>query len=188
MSHGRGGGDVTGAELRSGMPSEAGRGWLPEPLVAAAGCYHLALATVELAEGATLAWRDELVCGRHTEPPGNATVSLSVRYAGRPLLCQSLSVGPRRGWLVRTGDPGRGKGGGIPAAGRPGPGTWAIRGTRPDRGTHTACRTRLPGHCRRGGRRDAAPVPRPRRVRPGTGGHSAIQVRGAAELPGVRII
>jgi len=73
--------------------------WLPEQLVAAAGCNHATLVTVELAEGASLRWRDELVCGRHDEAPGDATVSLSVTYAGRPLLRQSLSVGPRaEGW------------------------------------------------------------------------------------------
>lgn len=73
--------------------------WLPEQLVAAGGCHHIALATVELAENATLLWRDELVCGRHDEQPGDATISTSVVYAGRPLLRQSLSVGPAaEGW------------------------------------------------------------------------------------------
>jgi urease accessory protein len=67
--------------------------WLPEPTVAAAGCHHVVAATVELDEGATLQWRDELICGRYGEPPGTATVSTSVRYAGRPLLHQSLSIG-----------------------------------------------------------------------------------------------
>ena len=73
--------------------------WYPEPLVAAAGCHHLATARVTLAEGAALAWREELVCGRHGEQPGDATVALSVTYDGRPLYQQELAVGPSApGW------------------------------------------------------------------------------------------
>ncbi|GAA1647016.1 urease accessory protein UreD [Catellatospora bangladeshensis] len=73
--------------------------WLPEQLVAAAGCHHLALSTVELAEGARLLWREELICGRHGEQPGDAVISTSVNYGGAPLLRQSLTVGPATpGW------------------------------------------------------------------------------------------
>src|SRR5205807_10459980 len=43
--------------------------WLPEQTVAAAGCHHATVATVELADGAALVWRDELVCGRYGEAP-----------------------------------------------------------------------------------------------------------------------
>jgi urease accessory protein len=68
--------------------------WLPEPLITAAGSHHVMTAAVELADGATLLWRDELICGRYGEDPGDATVGLSVRLAGRALLHQSLSVGP----------------------------------------------------------------------------------------------
>jgi urease accessory protein len=94
---------------RSGTPSRVtvtatvARGatlhWLPEQVVATANCHHLAFATVELSEGAALLWRDELICGRHGEAPGDATLGLSVSYAGRPLLRQTLSVGPSSdGW------------------------------------------------------------------------------------------
>jgi urease accessory protein len=73
--------------------------WLPEQLVAAAGCRHLTLATVDLERGASLRWRDELICGRYGEDPGEATITTSVRYAGRPLLRQCLAVGPGAdGW------------------------------------------------------------------------------------------
>jgi urease accessory protein len=67
--------------------------WLPEQLVAAAGCRHLTLATVHLERGASLIWRDELICGRHGEEPGEATITTSVGYAGHPLLRQSLTIG-----------------------------------------------------------------------------------------------
>ena len=73
--------------------------WLPEPTVAAAGCHHVTSASVELAEGAALRWREELIFGRYGEPAGSATISTSVRYAGRPLLRQSLSIGDgAAGW------------------------------------------------------------------------------------------
>jgi urease accessory protein len=73
--------------------------WLPEPLVAAAGCRHHVMSIVELDPDASLLWRDELVCGRHGEPGGNATVGTRVTRAGLPLLHHELSVGPDApGW------------------------------------------------------------------------------------------
>jgi urease accessory protein len=73
--------------------------WLPEQTVAAAGCRHRTVAVVEVENGGSLLWRDELICGRHHEEPGDATVATSVRYAGRPLLRQTLAVGPDAdGW------------------------------------------------------------------------------------------
>lgn len=73
--------------------------WLPEPLVAAYGCHHLASCRVTLAEGAHLVWRDELVCGRYGEPPGHAVVALAVTYGGTPLYQHELAVGPGApGW------------------------------------------------------------------------------------------
>ncbi|WKU06193.1 urease accessory protein UreD [Micromonospora sp. HUAS LYJ1] len=73
--------------------------WLPEQLVASAGCDHVAESRVTLAEGARLLWREELVCGRYGEPAGDVVVATSVDHAGRPLLRQSLAVGPAApGW------------------------------------------------------------------------------------------
>jgi urease accessory protein len=73
--------------------------WLPEPLVAAAGCRHEAVTTVDLAPDARLVWRDELVCGRHGEEPGDATLRATVRLDGRPLYRHELAVGPHApGW------------------------------------------------------------------------------------------
>ncbi len=95
--------DRTGAPSRTVVNATVANGgllrWLPEQLIAAAGCHHTTIATIELEEGASLLWRDELVCGRHNEQPGDATISTSAQYAGRPLLRQTLSVGPRSaGW------------------------------------------------------------------------------------------
>jgi urease accessory protein len=69
--------------------------WLPEPLVAAAGCDHVAASTVELAASARLVWREELVLGRSGEAPGDVRTSLHVRHDGRALLHQELAAGPR---------------------------------------------------------------------------------------------
>lgn len=73
--------------------------WLPEPLIAAAGCRHISRAEIDLAPDARLLWRDELICGRHGEPPGDLRQELRVRHAGRPLLAHDLAVGPAAdGW------------------------------------------------------------------------------------------
>jgi urease accessory protein len=73
--------------------------WLPEPLVAVRGCRHLAESIVDIAGDARLAWREELVCGRHGEPPGDVRVRTTVRRGGRPLVQQELAIGPHApGW------------------------------------------------------------------------------------------
>jgi urease accessory protein len=73
--------------------------WLPEPLIAASGCAHEAVSTVSLAAGADLVWREELVCGRYGEEPGDARLRLAVRLDGRPLHRHDLAVGPDApGW------------------------------------------------------------------------------------------
>jgi urease accessory protein len=73
--------------------------WLPEPLIAAAGCRHVSRAEIHVAAGGRLLWRDEIVCGRHGEAPGDLRTELDVRYDGRPLLAHDLAVGPDApGW------------------------------------------------------------------------------------------
>jgi urease accessory protein len=93
----------SGARSRFAVSATVAHGgtlhWLPEPAIAATGCRHTTVATVALAEGASLLWRDELVCGRHGEPAGEMTISTSVEYGGLPLLRQTLRVGPGAdGW------------------------------------------------------------------------------------------
>lgn len=69
--------------------------WAPEPLIAAAGCDHQAVTTVDVAEGGRLHWRDDLVCGRHGEAAGDVTTALTVRYGGCTAYRHDLAVGPR---------------------------------------------------------------------------------------------
>jgi urease accessory protein len=68
--------------------------WLPEPLVAVAGCDHRTVSTVDISRTARLQWREELVLGRHGEAPGDLRASLRVRRDAVPLLAQELAVGP----------------------------------------------------------------------------------------------
>ena len=73
--------------------------WMPEPLIAAAGCHHMTSTDVRVAAGGTLVWRDELVCGRHGEDPGDARTDVAVRRAGATLYRHELAVGPAApGW------------------------------------------------------------------------------------------
>ncbi|MFV2101550.1 urease accessory protein UreD [Micromonospora sp. LOL_024] len=73
--------------------------WLPEQLVAAAGCAHVAESEVEVADSGVVYWRDELICGRHQEQPGDVQVDTWVDLGGRPLLRQTVAVGPNApGW------------------------------------------------------------------------------------------
>ncbi|TCC00573.1 urease accessory protein UreD [Micromonospora zingiberis] len=105
-------GAVSRMLVRVSVAADAVLHWLPEQLVAAAGCAHVADAQVDVAEGGTLHWRDELICGRHGEQPGHAEINTWVDLAGRPLLRQSLSVGPDApGWAgpaVLSGAPATG--------------------------------------------------------------------------------
>jgi urease accessory protein len=94
--------------------------YLPEPVVVSAGARHATVVSVDLAAGATLLLRDEVLLGRHGEAGGTARSVLRVSYAGRPLLHQSVAVsgsdeaslGPAGlagyravGMLLRAGEP-----------------------------------------------------------------------------------
>ncbi|HET7268476.1 MAG TPA: urease accessory protein UreD [Oleiagrimonas sp.] len=73
--------------------------WMPEPVIAARGCDHVHDIRVELAPSARFLMRDELLLGRHREPPGDLLQNLRVRRGGRALFHQQLRLGPSaRGW------------------------------------------------------------------------------------------
>ena len=82
-------------EIHADVATAATLRWLPEPLIAAAGCQHRTVTHVEVAAGGILLWRDDLVCGRHNEPAGNVRTTTTIRYAGRTLYRHDLSVGPQ---------------------------------------------------------------------------------------------
>jgi urease accessory protein len=86
-------------EIRAAVAADAVLRWLPEPLIAAAGCDHRAVSDVRIDAGGSLTWRDDLVCGRHGEPAGDVRIDTTIRYAGRTLYRHELAVGPAApGW------------------------------------------------------------------------------------------
>lgn len=68
----------------------------PEPTVLAAGCHHRTRTLLELAEDASVYWREELVFGRHGEPPGRCRSRFDATVGDRPLLRQEFTVGDPR--------------------------------------------------------------------------------------------
>jgi urease accessory protein len=92
-------GDGSGSEHQVTVHLGAGAhlDWAVEPLIAAAGCDHRATAVVTLADGASVAWRDELVLGRSGERPGRCTSAVRILRAGVPVLHHELSTA-RAGW------------------------------------------------------------------------------------------
>ena len=85
-----------GSRSQHRMRVDVGEGatlrWVPEPLVAAAGCHHRADTVVDLAADARLVWREELVLGRTGELAGRLFASLRITRSGRPLLVHALDT------------------------------------------------------------------------------------------------
>lgn len=67
--------------------------WLPEPIVPIAGSLHRVVAEIDLAPGAALAWREEIMLGRHNERSGELSSRIEITRAQRPLLRQEVVVG-----------------------------------------------------------------------------------------------
>ncbi len=91
-------GEHSTSTLEVGVAAGGRFAWLPEPIVAAAGCDHLTESNVDLAGGAELVWREELVAGRHAEEPGRLRQATRIRYNGATILYQELAVGPGTEW------------------------------------------------------------------------------------------
>ncbi|MEV6846944.1 urease accessory protein UreD [Actinoplanes sp. NPDC051411] len=81
-------------EIRATVGPDATLRWLPEPLIAAAGCDHRTVTHAEVAEGGRLLWRDDLVFGRQGEPSGSLRSRALFRYAGSTVYRQDLAAGP----------------------------------------------------------------------------------------------
>lgn len=64
------------------------------PVVAAAGCRHTVDTDVQLATDARLRWREEVVLGRYSEPPGVLRLRTRVDVAAAALLRSDLALGP----------------------------------------------------------------------------------------------
>jgi urease accessory protein len=86
-------------EIHAEVAAGASLRWWPEPLIAAAGCHHLAVTDVRVADGGALVWRDDVVCGRHGETSGDVRTGATIRYDGATLYRHELAVGPgASGW------------------------------------------------------------------------------------------
>jgi urease accessory protein len=87
------GGPPSELVLRATLGAGAALAFLPEPAIAAAGCNHHARTEITAAAGSRLAWREQIVLGRHGERPGHYVSRMDVEYAGVPLLRQELTAG-----------------------------------------------------------------------------------------------
>ncbi|HET9518654.1 MAG TPA: urease accessory protein UreD, partial [Actinoplanes sp.] len=93
------GGAASRMHVRATVAAGAVLHWQPEPLIAAAGCNHDVFTEVLVAAGGAVAWRDDVVCGRHAEPPGDVRINTVIEYAGRALHRHELHLGPGApGW------------------------------------------------------------------------------------------
>lgn len=68
--------------------------WLPKPIIAAQDCDHSHDININLAPNARLFMRDELILGRHREPPGDLAQNIRIERDGQPLVHQQLRFGP----------------------------------------------------------------------------------------------
>jgi urease accessory protein len=88
----------SGGETVLDVDVDAGAGarlaWLPEPLVAHAGCRHRSTARLDLEAGAAAVWAESVALGRHGEEAGDVETRLDVDLGGRPLLRDGLRTGP----------------------------------------------------------------------------------------------
>jgi urease accessory protein len=79
--------------IRARVGAGARLNWLPEPIVPVAGSLHRVTAEIEVATGGAVAWREEIVLGRHGEASGELSSRLEITSIGRPLLRQEIVVG-----------------------------------------------------------------------------------------------
>jgi urease accessory protein len=86
-------------EISASVAAGGRLSWLPEPLIAATGCRHTTQATINVAAGANLLWRDELRCGRHGEQSGDVRLVTRLRAGDAEIYEHELAVGPDApGW------------------------------------------------------------------------------------------
>jgi urease accessory protein len=87
---------VDGTESVLAVHASVARGgvleYLPEPMVVAGGARHTTDIRVDLAAGAALVLRDEIILGRCGERGGACRTRLRCDYDGRPLLRHDVAV------------------------------------------------------------------------------------------------
>lgn len=79
--------------IRANIGAGGRLNWLPEAIVPIVGSLHRVTAQVEVASGGAVAWREEIMLGRHGEESGELSSRLEITSTGRPLLRQEVVVG-----------------------------------------------------------------------------------------------
>ena len=93
------GGGSTAFDVDADVGPGARLAWLPEPLVACAGCSHAGRSRVRLHNGAVAVWSETVALGRTGEQPGDVALRLDADIDGLPLLRDGLRAGPSTpGW------------------------------------------------------------------------------------------
>jgi urease accessory protein len=85
-------GGVARITVRASVGAGASLELLLEPVVVADRARVELVTVLDLAEDATLLWREEVVLGRHGEAGGEATTRVDVTRAGKPLLRNGIHV------------------------------------------------------------------------------------------------
>ncbi|MDQ1376458.1 MAG: urease accessory protein, partial [Acidimicrobiaceae bacterium] len=102
-------GGATAIDVDCHVGTGAVLAWLPEPLIACAGCRHQGRVRLHLDKGARVVWLDTLTLGRTGETAGRVDQRLDVELEGRPLLREGLCLGGD------SLDTGAGAAGDVPA-------------------------------------------------------------------------
>jgi urease accessory protein len=86
LAHACNGEGATTMHVRAELGTDARLAWLPEPLVAHAGCRHRSTAWLDLDQGAAAVWSEAVTLGRHDEDAGDVELRFDAELDGRPLL------------------------------------------------------------------------------------------------------
>lgn len=99
LAHPCPGGGSTSFAVSADLGPGARLAWLPEPLVACAGCRHEGVARLRLGRGAAAVWSETVALGRSGEQPGEVALRFDADVDGAPLLRDGLRLGPSApGW------------------------------------------------------------------------------------------
>ena len=86
LAHPCPGGGSTLSTVTAVVGAGAALAWLPEALVACAGCRHRSASTLRLEQGAAAVWYEACTLGRSGEIAGEVNLRLDVTLGGAPLL------------------------------------------------------------------------------------------------------
>jgi urease accessory protein len=103
LAHACRGGGTTEMNVRADVAADARLAWLPEPLVAHAGCRHRSTTSLALDDGAVAVWSEAVTLGRHGEDAGEVELRFDAELDGRPLLRDGFTTRAAAGPAVLDG-------------------------------------------------------------------------------------